>query len=123
MNKLMKATTKFRNKLARHFIVIGMAYVPGISNSSAALFIPCLIASFLTEIGYRFNHKFISSVSPFRMPLSIVIEESSVTCMLDLRMKLSDNSRAFIYRDHDNKEGVYYLVKGLSWWISEEASV
>lgn len=97
MKKLVKVKKfNFRNKLARYFLAVRMAYVPGISNSSAALFIPYIIDSFLTEIGHCFNHEDISSVSPFRMTLSNIIEESSVTCILDLIMDLSDNARTFI---------------------------
>ena len=55
LNKSMKTKSfNFQNKRARHLLAIGMAYVPALSNSAAALFIPCILASYFAEIGYTF---------------------------------------------------------------------
>ena len=85
-----------------------MAYAPGISNSSAALFILCTIDSFLTEIRYHINHEDLLSVSPSLNSLSNISQESSVTSMLDLLFELSDGARVFMSSDHGNKK-VYII--------------
>ena len=76
MDKIMKwKQFDFRNKNARHLVTITMAYVPIISNSSAALFIPCILASYFTEIGYSFDPVKIGSISPPRNTLLNINEE------------------------------------------------
>ena len=76
MDKIMKwKQFDFRNKNARHLVTITMAYVPIISNSSAALFISCILASYFTEIGYSFDPVKIGSISPPRNTLLNINEE------------------------------------------------
>ena len=54
INELKKSKMfSIRDKHARHLLAIVMAYVPSISNSVAALFVPCILAAYLPQIGYR----------------------------------------------------------------------
>ena len=52
----------FQSKIARHFLAIEMAYEPALSNSAAALFIPCILTSYFTEIGYTFDQKNMTNI-------------------------------------------------------------
>ena len=55
-----------------------------ISNSTAALIIPCILAAYLTQIGYMFDPIDMAYIPPSRNTLSNIIEESSVTSILYL---------------------------------------
>ena len=106
----------FQNKRAHHLLAIGMAYVLALSNSAAALFIPCILASFFTEIGYAFSQSGMGLITPSRNTLSNIIEESAVTSMIDLQRELGTGVKIFISSDHGNKKGLHHLVKVLSFW-------
>lgn len=113
----------FRNKCVRHLLAIAMAYMPSISNSSASLFIPCILASYFTEIGYNSNPGNIASISPSRNTLSNLTEEALVSTMLDLERELSGGVRVFIVSDHGNNKGLHHFVKVLSWWSKEDGHI
>ena len=92
-----------RDKHARHLLDIAMYYVSSISNSIAALFIPCILAAYLTQIGYRFSPIDMASMSPSRNILSYIIEELLVTSMLDLRRELAMGAKVFMSSDHEKR--------------------
>ena len=74
MHKLMNAKIfNFQNKLAHHMLVLAMACVPSISNSSVAFFIPLILASYFTKVGNSFNAKDLSCILPSRITLSNTI--------------------------------------------------
>ena len=106
----------FQSKRARHLLAIGMAYVPALSNSAAALSIPCILASYFTEIGHEFDQKDMANISPLRNTLSNIIEESEVMSMIYLQQELSTGIMLFLSSDHGNKKGRHHLVKVLSFW-------
>ena len=122
MNQLKNANVfNIKNERARHFLGIAMAYVPSISNQSAALFIACIIASFCVEIGFLFDPKDMACIAPTRNTLSNIIEECSVTSMIDVqRMIMRPGTKVFMASDHGNKKGLHHLVKVMLLWSEKE---
>lgn len=85
MNKLNQTKIfSIQNKHARHLLAITIAYIPSISNSAAALFSPCIMTAYFTQIGYMFLPIDMTFMPSSRSKLSNIIEESSVTSMLDM---------------------------------------
>ena len=91
-----------------------MAYIPSISNSAAALFIPYILVAYLTQIGYRFAPIDMASISSSRNTLSNIIEEYLVTSMLDLRREFIMSAKLCMSSDHGNKKGLHDLVEVIS---------
>ena len=106
----------FQSKRARHFLAIGMVYVPVLSKSAAALFIPCILARYFTKIGYAFDQKDMVNITPLWNTLSNIIEKSAVMSMIYLQRELSTGIMLFLSSNHGNKKGLHHLVKVLSFW-------
>ena len=85
LNKTMKTKSfNFQNKRDRRFLTIGIVCVLTLSNSAAALFISCILASYFTEIGYAFAQIGMGKITSSQNILSNIIEESAVINMIDL---------------------------------------
>ena len=114
---LTAKTFTFANESSRKMIAAGIAHTPGLSWLGGSYFIPFVIGSFLTAIGFNIEPKYIAAMSPSRITLTNLLQEAAVDGMLDLRTKVHQpHTNVYLATNHSNKKGLHHCIKILSLW-------
>ena len=116
-------TYSCQSTLAKELLAVGLAHCPNLSLYAAELLIPCIVASFLEQVGIAADPETLSSVLPKRMCLEKLIQDSAVSCCYDKIKEIDEAVKLYIASDKGNKKGLSHLVKILSWWCKNKNKV
>ena len=123
-NKIKSKKFNFTNPISKNVLSVGMAHVPGLSFLGAEVLIPCIIASFLLEVGCEFNPLDITSFTPSQNTVKALIENTAMNAFINFRNLLHEEDiHIFLSSDHGNKKGLHHLVKVISMWDFEKDEV
>ena len=110
---------KCETPLSKQLLAVGLAHAPHLSLTAAELLIPCVVASFLTQVGIEIDAKNIAQLCPCRESLSNMLVEAAVKTSIDMKREVQKAKFVSIGTDKGNKKGFSHLGKMIGWWNEE----
>ena len=114
----LKRKKKFycENTLAKTLLANGLAHCPNLSSEAAELLIPCVLSSFLVQLGLEDEVLNVLQLTPKSSCLKEIIRDEAFLCCMDVRREISQTKYVHIATDKGNNKGISHFVIFLIWW-------
>ena len=102
--------------MGNNILAIGLAHAPALTNAAAEMLIPCVLASFFSNVGMDIPITQIANVSPNCDTIGNIISDVGANVVTEIQAKLERVSSVFLACDKGNKKNDSFFVKILCWW-------
>ena len=102
------------NPDSQAFITVGLSYCPSFSSNSSAILFPCIVNTFLLDVGVSVDLSQVVTSFPDRNSLSSMLDEEGIHILAISRSILASKNKNVSW--DSAKRGIHHAVKLVSWF-------